>query len=28
VVDLTRDHHSPSGADPVLALLQQADAEN
>ena len=26
VVRLTRLHHSPSGGDPVLALLQQADA--
>ena len=28
VVALTRAHHSPPGADPVLALLQQADAQN
>jgi putative nucleotidyltransferase with HDIG domain len=26
VVDLTRRHHEPHGNDPVLALLQQADA--
>lgn len=25
-VNLTRLHHAPSGQDPVLALLQQADA--
>lgn len=26
VVDLTRRHHQPPGADPVLALLQAADS--
>jgi putative nucleotidyltransferase with HDIG domain len=28
VVSLTRAHHSPPAGDPVLALLQQADAQN
>jgi putative nucleotidyltransferase with HDIG domain len=28
VVDLARLHHVPPGRDPVLALLQQADAAN
>jgi putative nucleotidyltransferase with HDIG domain len=28
VVALTRAHHSPPAGDPVLALLQQADAQN
>jgi hypothetical protein len=28
VVGLTRAHHSPPAGDPVLALLQQADAQN
>ncbi len=27
-VDLTRRHHEPAGDDPMLALLQQADAAN
>jgi hypothetical protein len=27
-VNLTRLHHAPPGQDPVLALLQQADAAN
>ena len=26
VIDLTRRHHEPAGDDPMLALLQQADA--
>ncbi len=28
VINLTRLHHGPSHGDPVLALLQQADAAN
>lgn len=28
IVELTRLHHAPPAGDPVLALLQQADAAN